>query len=114
MQAQTLPHSRLTTAHARHDDAAASCAICGTGGVGFRRTDRELLLSGGHDLGTMWTRGRLLCRYERQLCAQRLQLAAEADARSQAADADRRHERERHAAEVSRLQKVHRGTLRHG
>ena len=52
----------------------------------------------------------LLYRYERQLSAQRLQLAAEADARCQAVDAERRQERERHAAEIARLTKVcHRG-----
>ena len=45
-------------------------------------------------------------RYERQLVAQRLQLAAEADARSQAADAKRRQERERHAADLVRLAKA--------
>ena len=45
-------------------------------------------------------------RYERQLVAQRLQLAAEADARCRAADDERRQERERHAADLARLAEV--------
>jgi len=38
--------------------------------------------------------------------AQRLQLAAEADVRCQAADAERRQEREQHAADLARLATV--------